>query len=151
MQAHSLYNTLDPYLTPLRRTLYSTMSNLNTHVSPIIRPLFERSLIFAQESPALISALLLVSFLILALKIMDVARRMLMWWTRLVMKLMFWGIIGLVGIMVWQRGFERSVGDLMAWGQELSEVWSREYRRWDGYSKHAGSVEQMRGGGRARW
>ncbi|EPE31556.1 hypothetical protein GLAREA_12312 [Glarea lozoyensis ATCC 20868] len=148
-QAHSLYQTLNPYLTPLRRTFTSTLSTVQSHATPILTPLLQRTFTFAQESPAIISAILLVGFFIIAIKVLDTFRRMLLWWTRLVMRLMFWGVLGLVGAMVSQRGLERSVRDLVGWGEEISAVWMREYRRWEGYQQQ-GSVEGMRGG-RARW
>lgn len=63
------------------------------------------------------------------------------------MRLVFWGTIGVCISMVYQRGVERTVGDLMGWGKVLGEVWWREYERWEGYSKEAG---QGSGGGHGK-
>lgn len=63
------------------------------------------------------------------------------------MKLIFWGAVGLVISLVYQRGLERTVGDLMGWGQVIGEVWWREYERWEGLQKGA-QTAGGNGGGR---
>jgi len=67
------------------------------------------------------------------MQVLNFIRRMMVWWFKLVMRIAFWTVVVLVISAVWQRGLERTAGDLVGWGQELSEVWWREYRRWEGY------------------
>jgi len=56
-----------------------------------------------------------------------------MFWTRLVMRIAFWGGAILLVAAVWQRGVGRTAEDAVEWGRELSDIWWREYRRWEGY------------------
>lgn len=79
-----------------------------------------------------------------------------MFWVRVVYRLVFWGGLAILIAVVAQRGMERSVGDLMDWGRELSEVWWREYRRWEGYQKMQQQSQgtgygMENGNGRAGW
>ena len=62
-----------------------------------------------------------------------------MFWVRVVTRLTFYAGIVMLGAAIWQRGVGRTVEDLMGWGQELSDVWWREYRRWEGYQNQAKS------------
>lgn len=70
-----------------------------------------------------------------------------MFWVRLITTVFFYGVVVMLGAAVWQRGVGRTVEDLVGWGNELSEVWLREYRRWEGYQNQA----QAKGGSGTRW
>jgi len=77
----------------------------------------------------------------------------MVWWFKLVIRLAFWAVVVLIISAVWQRGVERTVRDLVGWGQELSEVWWREYRRWDGYQNQGWNQGAVLGrtNARASW
>ena len=64
-----------------------------------------------------------------------------MFWIRLMTTVVFYGGLTLLVAAIWQRGVGRTADDLMGWGNELSDVWWKEYRRWEGYQN------QARGGG----
>ena len=147
VQAHTLYTDLDPYLSPIRRTLSSSISASSGRAIPLIRPYAARAAAFAQDSPAIVSAILLVTVLYVAVQVLNAFRRMVVWWTKVIMKLLFWGAVGLVGSLIYQRGLEQCVQDAMHWGAELSEVWWREYRKWEGYSKQNQGMGGGYGGG----
>jgi hypothetical protein len=113
-------------------------------------PYLNRAAELAQDSPSIITVGLLLLFLLIMMQILNFARRIMMFWIRLISRLMFWGGLVLLGAAVWQRGVGRSVDDIAEWGHELSEVWWREYYRWDGYQNQAGrGGTSMRGG--SRW
>ena len=38
----------------------------------------------------------------------------------------------MLGCVVWERGLSRTAEDVVGWGQEVGEVWWREYGRWEG-------------------
>jgi hypothetical protein len=59
-------------------------------------------------------------------------RRLMMWWMRLVARIVFWSIVVCIIAVVWERGVERTVWDLLSWAQEVRTVWWSEYRRWEG-------------------
>ncbi|KAF8867009.1 hypothetical protein BDZ45DRAFT_710068 [Acephala macrosclerotiorum] len=131
LQLLHLYDTSEPYTRPIT----STLTSLRTQLSPLILPYLNRLAILAQDSPALISVGILLLFLLISLQILAWMKRVMMFWFRLVMRLVFWGMVGVAVSVVAQRGVGRTVEDLMRWGGELNGVWWREYERWEGYSK----------------
>jgi ABC-type multidrug transport system fused ATPase/permease subunit len=136
--AYHFYNTCSPYLQPVR----STLSTLQARSYPIIMPYVNAAAVKAQDSPGIISVGVLLLFVLIALQILNVLRRIMMWWIRL----LWWATIGAVLVLfasiVYQRGPEKTVEDAVRAARHLSEVWWREYRRWEGYQNAHG------GGGR---
>jgi uncharacterized protein YggT (Ycf19 family) len=129
IQALHIYNTADPYLRPIRRFIYQTQRQ----VYPILLPYLNTAADLAHKSPAIITVGILLLFLLIAMQVLNFIRRVMVWWFKFVMRIAFWTVVVLIISAIWQRGLERTVRDLVGWGQELSEVWWREYRRWEGY------------------
>jgi hypothetical protein len=129
LHAYNLYTTADPYLRPIRRTIYEVQARSY----PLILPYLNRAAVLAQDSPAILTVGVLLLFLLIAMQVLNFVRRVMMFWMRLVMRLVFWGGVAVLVSVVLQRGVGRTVEDLMGWGQELGEVWVTEYRRWEGY------------------
>ena len=129
LQAWQLYKATDPYLRPIRQTFFQ----LQAKTYPIILPYLNRAATLAQDSPALLTVGVLMLFLLIAMQILFFVRRVMMFWMRLVTRLVFWGAIAVLISVVVQRGVGRTAQDLVGWGQELSQVWSSEYKRWEGY------------------
>ncbi|KUJ20416.1 uncharacterized protein LY89DRAFT_682153 [Mollisia scopiformis] len=130
------YHASEPYTKPLTKLLV-TMKN---ETYPLVLPYMNRLAVLAQDSPAIITVGIFLLILLIALQILAVMKRVMMFWFRLVMRLIFWGVVALVISVVMQRGVGRTVEDIMGWGEELSTVWWREYERWEGYQK-----QQQRG------
>jgi len=101
-------------------------------------PYLDSALRTLHASPAILSLAALLLLLIIAMQILYFVRRVMMFWFRVVMRLVFWGVVGVLVAVVWQRGVERTVGDLVHWGGEVGEVWAREYRRWEGVGNQGG-------------
>jgi hypothetical protein len=135
-QALNLYHQADPYLTPLRTSL----STLSAQAQPLLLPILNRAVVFAQESPALISVGMLLFFLLIAVQILSFAKRILMWWFRLVIWIVFYGLFAVLIAVVWQRGVGKTVVDLVGFGKHLNEYWWREYEKWEGYQNRAASA-----------
>ncbi|KAK0103029.1 hypothetical protein ONS95_000788 [Cadophora gregata] len=136
--------TLEPYTrAPLR-----TLSNLYTQYSPLLTPYLDSALRTLHTSPAILSLAALLLLLIIALQILYFVRRVMMFWFRVVMKLVVWGCIGVLVAVVWQRGLERTVGDLVGWAGEVARVWEREYKRWEGVQNQAGGGNSGTGSGK---
>lgn len=83
------------------------------------------------------------------MQVLNLMRRVMLFWVRLTTKLVFYGGVVLLGAAVWQRGVGRTADDLVGWAGELSEVWWREYRRWEGYQNQAQRAAGTKGG--SRW
>lgn len=128
-ELHTIYTYLSPYLTPVLRFLLSLQRTLY----PMVLPLLNRAAVFTQDSPAIISVGILVLLLVISVQILNFARRILMFWTRLVMRLTFWGGLAVLGMVVWQRGVATTAMEVVGWTRELADLWLREYRRWEGY------------------
>ena len=133
LNAYDLYNSADPYIRPIRSAIYQ----LQVRAYPIILPYLNRAAVLAQDSPGIITVGVLLLFLLIAMQILNFIRRVMMFWIRLITRVMFWGVVVLMVAAVWQRGVGRTVDDIAEWGRELNEVWWREYRRWEGYQKQA--------------
>ncbi|KAH7383602.1 hypothetical protein BKA64DRAFT_712480 [Cadophora sp. MPI-SDFR-AT-0126] len=130
----NLFHTLEPYT---RRPIL-TLHTLYTQYSPILIPYLDSLLRTLHTSPAILSLAALLLLLIIAMQILYFVRRVMMFWFRLVVRLVFWGVIGVLVAVVWQRGLERTLGDLVQWGGEVGDVWTREYRKWDGVGNQGG-------------
>lgn len=75
------------------------------------------------------------------MRVMGFMQRMVAFGARLIFSLVFYGAIVVLGMMVYQRGVERTAGDLMGWAAEVQRVWVREYGRWE-------QVQNQASGGR---
>ena len=86
-------------------TLQTTLTHLRTnYLNPyVIDPL---AALLTSSTPDLVSIFLLVGILLISLKILDYARRIVMFWVAVMLKMVFWGV--LIGCAVWgyRVGFE---------------------------------------------
>lgn len=135
LQAYSLYTSSEPYLRPVRQLVWQLQA--------ASVPLVNQFLTFSQEQPAIITLFLLAFMLVISLQILNFARRVIAWWMRLVVRLVFYGGLIVLALAIWQRGVGETVEDVSGWGREVAEVWSREYRRWEATGK--GSAGGARG------
>ncbi|KAA8652057.1 Apq12 family protein [Aspergillus tanneri] len=77
----NLLTQLDPYVSALR----------TDYLEPyVIRPL---ATMLASSMPDLVSVLALAFVLLISLKILDYARRVIMFWVSLVLRLIWWGLV----------------------------------------------------------
>jgi hypothetical protein len=139
---HNISN-LTPYLLPIYNTLQQSLTTVRTQVAPIVLPHVNKALVLAQDSPGIISVGILILLLLIVLQIVNIVRRIMMFWVRLLTRILFWGGIALVIAVVWQRGLSRSANDLLNFGQEISDVWWGEYRRWEGYQNRGKQKQQQ--------
>ncbi|THC90952.1 hypothetical protein EYZ11_009581 [Aspergillus tanneri] len=96
----NLLTQLDPYVSALR----------TDYLEPyVIRPL---ATMLASSMPDLVSVLALAFVLLISLKILDYARRVIMFWVSLVLRLIWWGLVLGLGWYVYTFGWERTNRDL---------------------------------------
>jgi hypothetical protein len=98
-------------------------------------PYLNQAAVLAQDSPGILSVGVLLLFVLIALQVLNMIRRIMMWWIRLVWWVTISSVIILLAAAVCERGPEKAVTDVIGWGKQLSEVWWQEYRKWDGYQK----------------
>lgn len=147
MQAYNFYNACDPYLQPIRKTF----SDLGSRAYPLVMPYLDAAAVRAQDSPGLISVGVLVLFILIALQILNLVRRIMMWWIRVLWWLSLSAVLVLSASIVYQRGPERTVEDVVGAVRHLSDVWWREYRRWEGYQNGKLGAHTGAGGRQGSW
>ncbi|KAL2127476.1 hypothetical protein VTI74DRAFT_10678 [Chaetomium olivicolor] len=132
---HPLEASLTSPSSPLR-TIPRALSSLASQLRPLLDMALDRLLAVLSAAPNIVSAALVLVLAAVMLQILSVVRRIMLFWTRLAFRVLWWVAVGLIASMVWQRGVERTVGDvvfwggkLAAWGMGLLEVWLREYER----------------------
>ncbi|KAJ5777326.1 Nuclear pore assembly and biogenesis protein APQ12 [Penicillium odoratum] len=77
----------------------------------------------AAAMPDLLSVFMLVVILFISLKILDYARRLVMFWVMLAFRLVFWGSLIGLGLYVYQVGVENAGRDLgWLWGVTMGFV-----------------------------
>ncbi|KAF3769232.1 hypothetical protein M406DRAFT_19814, partial [Cryphonectria parasitica EP155] len=125
-------------LNNLRRQFLDTMA-------PIAEPLVARLNEILVNSPDIVILLLVVLVFVLAVQVLAWIRRMLVWLTGLLFRLMFWAAVAAAIAFVYQRGPEETVRDLVVvvskiagYGASLRDVWVAEYQRYDGQQNMAG-------------
>ena len=100
LNAYNLYNSADPYLRPIR----TGMSQLQSHLSPLVLPYLNRLAVLAQDSPGILTVGVLLLFLLIVMQILNFVRRVMMFWVRILTTLVFYGAVVLLGAAIWQRG-----------------------------------------------
>ncbi|RSL67437.1 hypothetical protein CEP54_003225 [Fusarium duplospermum] len=139
----------------LRHVLVQAQNLLDT-AAPIIEPLFDRLMTAMAENQGLVgviaSLLVLATFLI----ILNWIRRLLMWWTRLAMRVATWAILFAIAAWVWERGVFESAKDMAIAGGKVAgylavikDVWLEEYNKYEAQQGMAGS-SGTRSGARSR-
>lgn len=82
------------------------------------------------DAAALVAALVVA---VVALQLLDFARRAVWSAARLVVRVLFWAALALLALAVWRHGPARTALDLALWAADVRAVWLREYQRWEGY------------------
>jgi hypothetical protein len=79
----------------------------STYLDPyIIQPI---SSLLASSSSDLVSVLLFALILLISLKVLDYARRVVVFWVLFIFRLLFWGSVIGGGLYVYNVGLERAV------------------------------------------
>lgn len=137
-----ILNPSSPFQT-LRRQFADLLSTLyNEIMSPVLRPVLDRATEALVNSPDIVVLGVIVLFLLLALQVLLWVRRMVAWFTALVLRLVFWAFVVAVVAVMWQRGPDQAVKDLAALVGMVSgytallyrytrDVWLREYERYE--------------------
>jgi len=104
-------------------------------VTPLIGPAIDYLTHLIGENPNIVSAVIIIVLAYITLEILAFVRRVMLFWTRLALRLVFWGWIALLISFVWQRGVEKTVTDVSQWAgytygmvSKAVEIWVREYQ-----------------------
>lgn len=125
---YNLYTTYyapyEPYLRPFRNSLFALHHTASRYLYPYLIP-FTRHYLWPlyllctrlmgkllTETPDITSLILLLLVLLVSIKVVGLVRRVVAYWVALGMRVAGWGVVGLLGWYMWQRGMEGSVEDL---------------------------------------
>lgn len=107
-------------------------------MAPVVSPVAERLNQILVNSPDIVVLILVVLVFVLVIQVLAWIRRMVLWVTGLVIRLMFWAAVVAGVAWVYQRGPEATVRDgvvlvskIAGYGASLRDVWLQEYQRYD--------------------
>ena len=119
-------------------------------VYPYVQPLAER-LLAATGASELGGVLVPLLILAAAVVVLNWIRRVLLFWTRLAMRAVFWAAAAAMLAWVWNRGLQESLRDVVVVGGKLAgyaavvkEIWWAEYRKYEG-QQNMGRAARGRG------
>lgn len=124
---------------------------------PLVAAAADRLTALLAASPNVVAAAVLLALAVLVLQVLALLRRLVLFWTRLAFRLLFWAAVGLLASLAWQRGLERTArdavvvgGQLFGWAAGAVQFWVREYERAQAQQQGQGQGQgqgQKAGGG----
>ncbi|KID66561.1 hypothetical protein MAN_04842, partial [Metarhizium hybridum] len=122
-------------------------------LAPVVQPLADRVLAVAVENQGVTGLVALLCVVTATVVVMNWVRRLIMWWTRLVMRVVFWSAAAALLAWVCNRGVVESVTDAVVLGGRvvgylgvLKDFWWQEYERYE--AREGGSSGYGEGRGR---
>ncbi|GAB1311314.1 hypothetical protein MFIFM68171_01524 [Madurella fahalii] len=130
---HDLQARLLEPSSPIHR-FSAALSSLASAMGPVLSTALDRLVALLSASPNAVAVAVLLVVVVVVLQVLSIVRRIMLFWTRLAMRLLFWSVVAVVASMVWQRGVAESVQDVIYWAGRavglfggMVEVWLREY------------------------
>ncbi|KAH6854505.1 hypothetical protein B0I37DRAFT_32648 [Chaetomium sp. MPI-CAGE-AT-0009] len=118
------------------QTVRDALAQLTDMLTPHLAAALDRLVTILSASPNVVAAAVLVVLAIVILQILSLVRRVVLFWTRVAFRLLFWAGVALLFSWAWQRGMERSVrdaavagGKVAGWLAGAGEAWWREYEK----------------------
>jgi hypothetical protein len=107
-------------------------------VYPLLEPLVNRALGLAAENEGLVGLAVVVAAVAAVIVVMNWIRRLLLWWTRFVVRMAFWAVVVALCAVAWERGLARTArdcavlgGKLAGYAAALKDVWLAEYHQYE--------------------
>lgn len=121
----------------IKREVLTVVRNVTAAMYPVLEPLFDRLAQAIYRSPDIVVLGFFLVVLFVAVQIMSWVRRMLAFWTRVAVRLVFWAAVVATLSFVYQRGVEESVRDAVVFGGKLlgfaasvRNIWLQEYQKY---------------------
>jgi hypothetical protein len=115
------------------------------------------SSLLTSSTPDLVTVVLLLLILYISLRILDYARRVIMFWIFLILRLIFWGLVIGGGVYVYNVGAEKAVRDVgWLWGvfqgfaEDLAVSAMPDTANQPGHGRTYGYTSGYQRGGRGR-
>ncbi|KAK3994933.1 hypothetical protein QBC44DRAFT_321550 [Cladorrhinum sp. PSN332] len=120
-----------PFQSVLRQTTVFLSAAL-ARVLPLLGPLIDYTTNLIGENPNIFSGVIIVLVAYLCIEVISFAKRVMLFWTRLAMRLLLWGWIALLVSVLAQRGFAKSLSEAGAWAGTVFGMVSRAVEVWVG-------------------
>ncbi|OLN81118.1 hypothetical protein CCHL11_09703 [Colletotrichum chlorophyti] len=125
-------------LQTLKRHALAAASRAADELYPYLAPAVDATLAFLHDSPELVSFAALLALLAATVVVLNWIRRLVAFWTAVVLRLAFWGFVVVVVAAVVQRGVWESARDAVVIGGKVAgfaaaakDVWVSEYKRYE--------------------
>jgi hypothetical protein len=144
-QAHLI--DLRSLLQILKDQFGNMMHQAITTVWPFIEPMVNRLLQALRNSPDVVVLVFALIILVVILQILSWVRSVMMFLTRLAVRIFFWASLVVLASIIYQRGFETTTRDMVVVVNELArfigtarDTFLREYQRYESQQKSAGDA-----------
>ncbi|TPX08795.1 uncharacterized protein E0L32_009735 [Thyridium curvatum] len=145
------------YVQVLKRKAMHLLARLFNAAYPFLSPVADRLARALHDSPDLVVLAALLVALAAALQVLLYVRRVVAWGVRLALRMAFWAGVVALGAVVWRRGLEESVRDVVVAGGKVAgyaaaigEVWMAEYRRYEAQTQRVAQAGAGAGARRQR-
>ncbi|OTB00031.1 hypothetical protein M426DRAFT_324607 [Hypoxylon sp. CI-4A] len=148
-----------------RQTALAT-SKLAAVLSPLFAPVLARLAQALHDSPDIVVLGFVLAFCVLVFQVVALVHRTMLYVTRLAFRMLGWALLFALAAVVWRRGPEAAVrdvvvlvGKLAGYGALVKDIWLSEYNKFDAQTKRggggAGGAGPSSGGysraGNSRW
>jgi hypothetical protein len=125
-----------------KRALLAQAQRAVDALSPLAQPLADRLLALVAENQGAVGILISVVVLTVLVFVVTLVQRVMVWCTRVAMRIVFWGCVCGVAAWAWQRGPLETARDAVVVGSKvagflagLGNYWLEEYNRYDEQEK----------------
>ncbi|RGP74356.1 hypothetical protein FLONG3_6135 [Fusarium longipes] len=128
------------------RNVLAQAQNVLDTVAPVLEPIFDRVMILLAENQGLVGVIASLLVLATVVIILNWIRRLLMWWTRMAMRIVTWAFMFALAAWIWERGVFESAKDMTVIGAKIvgyltviKDIWLQEYDRYEAQQGMAGT------------
>ncbi|KAI1298790.1 hypothetical protein F5Y03DRAFT_367031 [Xylaria venustula] len=111
-------------------------------LAPLISPLATRAIHILQDAPDVVFIGILLTLFFIAFQILLAVQRTISFFTRLAFRALLWGALGVVLMVLYNRGPEAFVADVVAVARRLvvyagmvKDIWISEYQKYDAQTR----------------
>lgn len=138
-----------------KQALLTQINNTISSLMPYLQPIIDKLFAIIVENQGVTGFVVLLCLMTAVVVVLNWIRRLILWWTRLVMRMVFWSAVVVVLAWVWNRGVMESVKDGVVVGSKvmgylavLKDFWLQEYERYE--ARGEGRTGYGMGGGKGR-
>lgn len=113
-----ILNPHGPFQT-YKREAQAQLERLLTALYPIVQPVLEKILALVSDNQGAVGVAATLALAAAVIIILNWVRRLMLWWTRMVFRLMFWSLVIAVAAIVVQRGPMQTAKEVVVVGSKI--------------------------------